>query len=309
MSRSERPEELAAASLDELRAREPALWEGVSEELLAALATGRAEHVAAWVEQVRARAELWRGRVRASGANPRVVEAARPHLVRERMARLALEKTTLAAAARRADGPVRLGLWSGAVIQRLLFSRGLERKPASLAAARLWWPLVPGRRILMPLVQAKGIYCFYTRALVRELARLAAGRPCLELAAGDGTLARFLAAEGVTVTATDDGSWPAVTVPSSVERLEARAALRAHPAPVVLCSFPPAGNGFERAVLATPGVELYVVISTRHRFAAGDWGAYGSQRAFAWGVDERLSRMVWPPELDPAVLVFRRAGG
>jgi hypothetical protein len=158
----------------------------------------------------------------------------------------------------------------------------------------------------MPLVQARGIYCFYSRELVEELARLAAGRPCLEIAAGDGTLSRFLAAAGVPVTATDDASWPAVTVPPDVERLDARAALRAHPAPVVLCSWPPAGNAFERAVFATPAVETYVVVASRHRFAAGDWAAYERQRAFDWDVDERLSRLVLPPELDPAVLVFRR---
>jgi hypothetical protein len=32
-------------------------------------------------------------------------------------------------------------------------------------------------------------------------------RECLEIAAGDGTLARFLEAEGVRITATDDHSW------------------------------------------------------------------------------------------------------
>jgi hypothetical protein len=300
-------DDLAETSLEALRARYPAVWEPVAEELLAALGTGRAEDVAAWVEKVRARAELWRGRLRASGGNPAVLETARPHLLRERMARLALEKTTLAAAARRDGAPIRLDLWSGTIIQRLFFSRALERKPASLVAARLLWPLVPGRRVLMPLVQARGIYCFYSRALVRALAGLAAGRPCLELAAGDGTLARFLAAEGVAVTATDDGSWPAVTVRDPVQRLDARAALRTRPAPVVLCSFPPAGNGFEKVVFSTPGVELYVVVTTRHRFAAGDWRAYEAQQAFTWSIDESLSRMVLPPEIDPAVLVFRRA--
>jgi hypothetical protein len=53
-------------------------------------------------------------------------------------------------------------------------------------------------------------------------------------------------------------------------------------------------------------VELYVAVVSRHRFAAGDWVAYEAQRTFDWAVDERLSRMVLPPELDPAVLVFRR---
>ena len=297
-----------AASLEALRARHPRDWEAVSERLLRALSTGKAEDVAAFVAAIHAEAEHWRGRVRASGNNPAVASAAQPALVRERLAKLALEQTTLALAAQQTTGTVRLGLWSGLLVQRLFFSRALERKPASLAAFRLFWPLVRRRRIVMPLVNGRGIYCFYTRALVKALAALAAGRPCLELAAGDGTLSRFLAAEGVAVQATDDASWGAVTVPEGVLRLEARRALAERPAPVVLCSWPPAGNGFERAVFRTPGVELYVVIGSRHRFATGDRDAYEQQETFDGAVDERLSRLVLPPELDPEVLVFRRRG-
>jgi hypothetical protein len=298
--------DLSAEPLDALRERHPRDWEQVSEKLLQALSRGKAEDVAAFVAAVHAEAEHWRGRVRASGQNPAVVAAARPALVRERMAKLALEKTTLALAAQQSSGTVRLGLWSGLLVQRLFFARALERKPASLTAFRLLWPLVRRKRVVMPLVNGRGIYCFYSRPLVRALAALAAGRPSLELAAGDGTLSRFLAAEGVAVRATDDASWDAVPVPDAVERVEARGALERFPAPVVICSWPPAGNGFERAVFRTPGVELYVVIGSRHRFATGDWDAYQRQQTFEWAVDEPLSRLVLPPELDPAVLVFRR---
>jgi hypothetical protein len=299
--------DLAGADLDALRARHPDAWERVEGELLSALAAGRADDVAAWLGGVRAEAEHWRRRIRASGGNPAVEAGGRPSLVRERMARLALEKTALALAARQSRGTVRLGLWSGSVVQRLLFARGLVRKPASLAAFRLLWPLVPDRRLVMPLLQARGVYCFYSRALVREMAALVAGRPCLEVAAGDGTLSRFLAAEGVAVTPTDDASWShVVEVPPEVERVEAREALRRHAPAAVVCSWPPAGNPFERAVLETPSVELYLVVTSRHRFAAGDWRAYERQTAFEWGEVPRLSAMVLPPEADPQVLVFRR---
>jgi 2-polyprenyl-3-methyl-5-hydroxy-6-metoxy-1,4-benzoquinol methylase len=47
----------------------------------------------------------------------------------------------------------------------------------------------------------------YSRRLVEELSALIGERECLEIAAGDGTLARFLEAEGVRITATDDHSW------------------------------------------------------------------------------------------------------
>ena len=73
-----------------------------------------------------------------------------------------------------------------------------------------------------------------------------------------------------------------------------------------MCSFPPPGNRFERRILEAPHVETYVVLGSRQRHAAGDWKAYEEQQAFTWAIDERLSRMLLPPEIDPAVLVFKR---
>lgn len=288
-------------------ARFPGAWETAGARLVAALQTGRAEAVSRMVGEAAAEAALWVERLRRSGGNPKVAEAARPHLARARMLRLAVERTALAAASGQHGGRVRFGLWSGALVQRLLFARGLERKPASLRAFRLLWPLVAQKRILMPLVQPHGIYCFYSRELVRALAALIGDRPCLEIAAGDGTLARFLRGAGVAVTATDDQSWShAVTYPAEVVRLDARAALKQHRPKAVLCSWPPPGNAFERHVFRQPAVELYVVVGSRHRFAAGDFEAYEAQREFAFERDDALSSLVLPPELDPAVYVFRR---
>lgn len=303
--------DLAEADLDVLRARYPADWARVSEELLAALARGKTEGAAAWVATVQADAAQWRQRVQQSGANPKVFERAFPHLLREHLARLALRKTSAALATQQTSGTVRLGRWSGTVIQRLLFEgRGLTRKPVSLRAFRFWWPLVFDRKLLMALVQPRGIYCFYSRELLAELSALIAGRPCVELAAGDGTLARFLTARGTPVTATDDASWShAIEYPADVQRLEAGQALLTLVPRVVLCSWPPPGNGFEKRVFETPSVELYVVLGSRHRFAAGDFEAYERQRDFDWQLDERLSSLVLPPELDPAVYVFRRRAG
>ena len=221
--------EAARGALEELRRRHPDDWERVSEGLLAALSTGRAERVAAWLRGVAAEAGHWRARVGRSGRNPQVEAAAAPALRRERMARMAVEKTALAMAARESRGVVRLGIWSGLVAQRLLFAGGLRRKAVSMAAFRLLWPLVPDRRLLMPLVQPRGIYCFYSRELVRAIAARVGARPCLEVAAGDGTLARLLGEAGLAVRATDDGSWgQAIAYPPEVERLEAREALERH---------------------------------------------------------------------------------
>jgi hypothetical protein len=301
--------QLEAASLDELMARYPAEWAAIGEALVEATSSGSPAALQALVTRTREAAAPFRARIGKSHANPEVVATALPRLASARLARLAVERTLFAAATGRSGGPVRFGLWSGLLVQRLFFSRGLVRRPVPMAAFRWIWPLVGQRRLLMPLVQPRGIYCFYSRELVRAIAGLIGGRPALEIAAGDGTLSRFLAAEGVAIAATDDQSWRhAVAYPAEVARLDAVAALARHAPRAVVCSFPPPGNGFERRVFTTPSVERYVVVTTRHRFAAGDWTAYQAQAGFEWAEDAALSRLVLPPELDPAVLVFRRRG-
>jgi hypothetical protein len=56
----------------------------------------------------------------------------------------------------------------------------------------------------------------------------------------------------------------------------------------------------------TRSVQLYIVIGSRHRFAAGNWGDYHEQSAFSFEEDRELSRLVLPPELDAVVYLFRR---
>jgi hypothetical protein len=310
-------EQLEAATLEDLQARFPGEWQTVGAKLVAATETQRPDALVTFVRKTSDAAKPWRARLQRPRASAKDLSVAMPHLVSARMAKLAAEQVLQAAAiqvatgkqvtAADSQGRVRFGLWSGALIQRLMFARGLERKPVSMTAFRLLWPLIPGKRLLMPLVQPKGIYCFYSRELVRALATLIAERPCVELAAGDGTLTRFLASAGATVRAVDDQSWAhAITYPADVERLDATAALGRYRPAAVICSFPPPKNNFEQQIFRTPEVELYVVVTTRHRFAAGDWQAYEHQRAFVWASDPGLSRLVLPPELDPEVLVFRR---
>jgi hypothetical protein len=311
--------ELGTASLEELKAAYPEEWERTGRALVEALAPGKAVGAAQFLARTRAEAAPWRARLGSSGQNPRVIAAALPVLVRERMAQLAVKEVVDGVAAVRASGrtssdlvpqTLRFGRWSGTLVQALLFRRGLERKPVSLAWFRALWPLVTQKALLMPLCEPKGIYCFYSRPLLAGLARLVreVPGPALEIAAGDGTLARFLTGAGATVHATDDHSWShAISFPAEVERVEASAALQRHSPAVVLCSWPPAGNGFERRVFRTPSVRRYIVLTTRHRFAAGNWPAYDEAAAsFDRRLDEPLSRLVLPPEIDPAVLVFDR---
>jgi hypothetical protein len=282
-------------SLEELGGAYPQLWQTVQREVGEILAAHGPAGLADYVTKADRRTAR-------PGSVAELEQNVRRMLVAE-----AVRRVSLSAATGQVEGTVRFNRFSGTIAQRLLFRDGLERKPVSMFWFRLLWPLVTQRRFLMPLVEPQGIYCFYSRKLVRRLRDLIDGRDCLEIAAGDGTLSRFLRAEGVDVMATDDHSWSGrVEFPPDVINLEAREALRRRRPEVVICSWPPAGNPFERHVFTTPSVQLYVVIASRHQFASGDWDAYARQTGFDFAEAPELSRLVLPPELECGVYVFRR---
>ena len=303
--------QLESATLDELKEAFPQQWNSVGQHLVSATETKRPEALAEFVQQQMLASAPWQAQLVAKGGNKRWQAEAMPHLASARMAKLAAQHVLGAVAVQAVTGQptgrVRLGLWSGKLIQRLFFEHGLERKPVSMKWFRCLWPLVSQRRMLMLLVQPKGIYCFYSQELIAALAVLISNRSCVELAAGDGTLARFLRAAGVDVKASDNQSWKhAIRYEDDVELASATDVLAREKPRVVLCSFPPPKNEFERRIFEIPSVELYVVITSQHRFAAGNWDSYENQKSFEMTRDEELSKLVLPPELDPCVLVFRR---
>ena len=290
-------------SLGELREAFPADWDAVDAELAPLVERGDLEEIKAYVRDL---ANPSSGALAAPRRRERQ-DALISAQVRRQMAAAALRPLLRAAVTGAPPGRRRFNLLNGWVAQRLLFERALVRKPVSMRWFRLIWPLLWQRRMLMPLVEPKGIYCFYSRRLIRELAAMIGDRSTVEIAAGDATLSRFLASEGVRIVATDDHSWSkSIEFPATVVREDARQALRTRRPEVVVCSWPPPGNDFEREVFRTLSVQLYVVIASRHRFAAGDWRAYEQQTDFEFEHDEELSRLVLPPELDSAVYVFRR---
>jgi hypothetical protein len=295
-----------SASLDSLIESFPDAWATVGGALVEATAAKRPEALEAFVRTAKEAAEPYRQQVEKSRKNPAVLATALPYLVRSRMALLAAQRTVQAAALG-TRGRHRFTLWNGLLVQKLFFAQGLRRKPVSMRAFCWLWPLVTQKRLLMPLVNAKGIYAFYSKELLVALAGIIAERPALEIAAGDGCLSRFLRAASVAIRATDDHSWArAIDYPDDVERLDAEAALVRYRPRVVLCSYPPPQNTFEATVLASDFVETYVVITTRHRFAAGNWAAYEAQSGFDIAADAELSRLILPPEIEPLLLVFRR---
>lgn len=294
-------------TLDDMGTEFPELLETVRQELARIVADGTSDGLPAYLKRMKQTESVLEKKLLSSRGDFKIASALAYQAVQTRIAHLAIKQHLVSEATGIASGKVRFNALNGYLAQKVLFAEDLVRKPVSMFWFRLVWPLVWQRRLLMPLVQPKGIYCFYSQQLVRELAALIGARACLEVAAGDGTLTRFLTNSGVSIMACDDHSWKnEITYPEYVVKQDAQQALREHAPEVVLCSWPPAGNAFERHVFRTGSVQLYIVIGSRHRFAAGSWDDYRQQSAFDFEEDERLSRLVLPPELDAAVYIFRR---
>jgi hypothetical protein len=293
--------------LKELCSRYPQEWELVQKELAEALAGGDKEVLQSFLKRLSHKATLPKGNPNGMRGNSKILESGLTHVIRYRMAHLAVKQHLISVASGVESGKIRFNFLNGFIAQKLLFSEGLVRKPVSLFWFKLFWPLIWQKRLLMPLVQPEGIYCFYSIALISGLADLIGQRKCCEIAAGDGTLSRFLMDKGVNVTATDDYSWEhSVKYPSWVVKRDAKEALSMERPEVVICSWPPANNAFEKQIFKTRSVQMYIVIGSRHQLAAGNWDEYDRQVNFDCQEEKSLSRLVLPPELDSAVYVFRR---
>ncbi|MDZ4202136.1 MAG: hypothetical protein U1C96_08355 [Gallionella sp.] len=293
--------------LEALGSAYPQEWEAVQNDLASLFEQAKPEDLKTYLDKA---AQQSAASVKAAKLKPgdkKSAEIALTQYVRSRLAHLAVSRCSSAVAANGANGKGRLNLLNAFVAQKLLFAKDFERKPVAMFWFRLLWPLLWQRAALMPLVQPRGIYCFYSRELIAALIGMIASRRCLEIAAGDGTLSRFLQAQGVDIVATDNYGWKhAVQYPADVIKMEAAEALEKYAPQVVLCSWPPSNNDFERRVFNTASVQLYIVISSRHQFASGNWKDYTGQGTFSLAEDKALSRLVLPPELESAVYVFRR---
>lgn len=293
-------------TLDEMRAEFPHEWTQVEAELAQVVDSGDPKALERYVQELAAGGGT---AASARGARPTRsgVDAALAAQIRRSMAAESIRHLSLRAASGVKTGRVRFNLINGWIAQRLLFAgKGLVRKPVSMLAFRVVWPLLWQRKRLMPLVEPKGIYCFYSKPLIGRLADIIGDRRALEVAAGDGTLSHFLCGAGARIIATDDHSWSAVDFPADVERLDALQAVKKYQPQVVVCSWPPEGNVFERAILQAACVETYIVIGTGSRVGAGDRDAYAQASGFTELDGAKLSRLVLPPELGSVVRVFDR---
>ncbi len=294
--------------------------------------------VTALIEAYRNKAIQANETIRKSGENPKTINAFLPDVIKARIALHLLEEAHLEAQSGRGTGSEsgrrssresdrkpgrkperkqgskqgnkqtgRLNAWDGMLLQVLLFETALRRKAVSLMQFRMLWPFIVNKRRLMPLVNGKGIYCFYSDRLLKEVVNLVGNENFLEIGAGDGTLTRLLSEAGATGKATDDYSWAHyIRYPEFVEHLDAEAALRKYKPGVVICSWPPPGNPFEKAIFKTESVHTYLVIGSRNPLFSGAREAYQNPRDFTMEDSTRLASWVLPPSTDNAVYVFRR---
>lgn len=246
-------------------------------------------------------------KINKSGLSSQAINTFLPDIIKSRIAIKFLEKVNFSIQTNEYSGKVRFNLWDGLILQKLLFKKGLERKLVSVKKFKLVWPFIIKKKILMPLVNAKGIYCFYSKELVREFKKLIGDSSCLEIGAGDGVLTQFLINEEINCIATDNYSWDNyIKYPSFVKRLDGKSALEKYKTDTVICSWPPPENNFEKHVFSSNSVKLYIVIGTKNKLYSGNHKVYETQENFTMELNEKLSSLILPPSKDNAVYIFRR---
>ena len=290
-----------------LAARYPELKKAVLTDISKISQENGADQIIALMGTYRTKSAYAIDRIQKSGGNEKTLDQFLPEIIKARIALSLIEQLNLMAKSGKVEERVRLRLLDGFLLQKILFKKDLVRKPASLLGFRLVWPLIRDKKILMPLVNKKGIYCFYSKKFVKELASLAGNVSCLEIGAGDGTLTRFLKDRGVDCRATDDQSWKNyIAYPEFVEKLDARSALEKYRPETVICSWPPPGNSFEKFVFETDSVIQYIVIGNRNPMISGNQDTYQNQKKFTMETDQKLSSLILPPSEENVVYLFKR---
>lgn len=172
----------------------------------------------------------------------------------------------------------------------------------------LAWRLLGNRAAAAARLMQAGCYLIAPAELIVNLRSLIGSRQALEIGAGRGILAACLRRAGVAMTAVDDGSW-ADTVPLGAEvlRLDGREALVRFKPQVVVSCWPPPDNAFEPAIFASPEVEDYIVIVSRHRHASGNHQAYAKAKGFRCvQATGPLAQMLLPREAESVLYIFTR---
>lgn len=168
-------------------------------------------------------------------------------------------------------------LWTKDGSRRLPGERELVEAMEACDARDVWW--------VCEASSAGPVYLLPTKPWITQLCKWldsVGARTVLEVAAGDGFLSRCIrdARPGLTVMATDDGSWskPAarmsaedkerytsvpfagIRMDQEVQRLTATAAIKRFKPDVVLVAWPPPGNLVERIITAPSRLVLDISV-------------------------------------------------
>ncbi len=253
----------------------------------------------------------WQEKIKSPSTNKLARDKASLELVRCKMASLAFDEYFNALRAKDGTKPAKQTYRFSALAVRffhrhLSASRRNLRPLPDFLARNIWNLISPQHKSkLLESAYRHGAYCIYTRSFVRSLSRLIGDRLCLEIGSGDGSLASYLKQLGTNIVATDDFSWESsISYGQNVEKIDARSALKKFKPKLVLSSWPPDHNNYERHILASPDIDTYIVLGSRHAFATGDHDAYSSLANFSWECDLVLTNLLFPREIDGCVYIF-----
>ncbi len=295
--------------LSELRELFPDHWETVHGELrkLAAL-----ENSAEIAGKLTLAHHAWQQiepdcRRLAASFNPQTADRCGLHLLR----RVALDQYCRALQKQQLGGGT-AGLWDRLLFHLLILPLATRPRALPCRLHRRVWDLLRNPAAASAMLLEAGCYLISPAELVNELRRVIGTRRTLEIGAGRGILAGCLGHAGVDITAVDDRSWEGtIPIGRDVLTMDGREALIRIQPQVVLCSWPPPGNTFERAILAHPSVEMYIAILSRHRYASGDHQAYARAVGFRCLKAETgpMAAMLLPSETGSVLYLFMRDGG
>ncbi len=284
----------------------PELWDGVKDKISQALKADRPEIVSELLTKADTSARSWHDRVQSASQTNKARTEALPHLVKSRMIHLAIKKV-LDRSLVPDDGPVTQSAIDKMICNFLFYVPYSQHKPASAFAVKALWPIVRNKTAAIATAKKLGFYSLYTDRFIKLVKDLAKDQNVLEIAAGSGILTLLLQKSGVASQATDDHSWShAVRFGRHVEDLDAARALKKYSPKVVLCSWPPPENTFEKAVFISPSVDTYIVVGSKHQFATGARSDYTQQNDFDMKVVAGVDSLLAPPGVDGEVLLFTR---
>jgi hypothetical protein len=289
--------------LNEWMQAHPNEWKTARDEVLKVLETKSPQKIAAWEEKLKHEVKA----ITTKASHQSAHGAAHPKWVQLQIKTLLLNEYYQRLSHQHLEGSKPLSFRDRWICNFLFFRQNLTRKPVSLRLFKILWPFVQQKSRFLSLVYKSGIYCFFSSDLLSKILEKIEHGFALEIAAGDGSLSRMLQKAGVSCIATDDHSWAhRIQFPKDVENISATNALKKYQPTHVICCWPPPQNDFEKEIFKNPSVEQYIVLTSRHEFACGDWAAYRSQTQFEMKEPHELRALLLPPEIDPCVLVFER---